>query len=212
MRLAAKIWIWLLLGCPLLAQNTVLTGSFVFPKGDTPTGYIRLSIAKTQVLNICVVPAQNTTVQPVNITVTAGAVGSNTLLSQDCMSPRLPYLMQLYDSKGSLLYTDNWYIPNKNGGTLGIGLLSATALSASGITVAVPQPIVSVPVGNQTITQPTNTALSVNTLIVTGTLTLTGYLGPAVAPVGACTTNGMWEFSRDGHATVCLSLTWVTKI
>jgi hypothetical protein len=37
-------------------------------------------------------------------------------------------------------------------------------------------------------------------------------LGPATAPTGSCTTNGVWAFSQDGHATVCLSLRWTTKI
>jgi hypothetical protein len=38
------------------------------------------------------------------------------------------------------------------------------------------------------------------------------YTGPAVAPSGACSTNGLWVFSQDGHATVCLGGTWTTKI
>lgn len=39
-----------------------------------------------------------------------------------------------------------------------------------------------------------------------------GYVGPATAPSGACSTNGVWVFSQDGHATVCLAATWVSKI
>jgi hypothetical protein len=39
-----------------------------------------------------------------------------------------------------------------------------------------------------------------------------GVTGPATAPSGACTTAGQWVFSQDGHATVCLSSTWTTKI
>lgn len=39
-----------------------------------------------------------------------------------------------------------------------------------------------------------------------------GTTGPATAPSGACTTAGQWVFSKDGHATVCLSSTWTTKI
>lgn len=38
------------------------------------------------------------------------------------------------------------------------------------------------------------------------------YFGPAVAPSGTCTSTGAWEFSKDGHATVCLAGTWTTKI
>jgi len=39
-----------------------------------------------------------------------------------------------------------------------------------------------------------------------------GLYGPAVAPTGACTTNGQWVFSQDGHATYCNAGTWATKI
>jgi hypothetical protein len=39
-----------------------------------------------------------------------------------------------------------------------------------------------------------------------------GQLGPATAPSGACTVNGAWVFSGDGHATYCNSGTWATKI
>lgn len=37
-------------------------------------------------------------------------------------------------------------------------------------------------------------------------------IGPVSAPSGACTTNGAWAFSQDGHATFCASGTWTTKI
>jgi hypothetical protein len=39
-----------------------------------------------------------------------------------------------------------------------------------------------------------------------------GYKGPATAPSGACSDNGAWVFSQDGHATFCASGTWQTKI
>ena len=39
-----------------------------------------------------------------------------------------------------------------------------------------------------------------------------GYVGPATAPTGACPTNGVWVFSQDGHATICLVSVWVLKI
>ena len=39
-----------------------------------------------------------------------------------------------------------------------------------------------------------------------------GHLGPATAPSGSCTVAGEWVFSQDGHATVCLSGTWSSKI
>lgn len=39
------------------------------------------------------------------------------------------------------------------------------------------------------------------------------FLGqPATAPSGACTVDGLWVFSQDGHATFCAAGTWTTKI
>jgi len=51
---------------------------------------------------------------------------------------------------------------------------TGTNSTATPIVVAVPQAIVSTPAGNQTVTQPGSTALSVNNLTVTGTLAYTG--------------------------------------
>jgi hypothetical protein len=51
------------------------------------------------------------------------------------------------------------------------------------------------------------------TLNVEGGLGVTtGMKGPVTAPTGSCTSNGLWEFSQDGHATFCSSGTWTTKI
>lgn len=35
---------------------------------------------------------------------------------------------------------------------------------------------------------------------------------PTTAPSGACTVNGQWVFSQDGHSTFCNAGTWTTKI
>jgi hypothetical protein len=45
-----------------------------------------------------------------------------------------------------------------------------------------------------------------------GTVTSPQYMGPSSAPSGACSTNGAWVFSQDGHATFCAAGTWVTKL
>lgn len=37
-------------------------------------------------------------------------------------------------------------------------------------------------------------------------------IGPATAPTGSCSPNGIWEFTQDGHASFCNSGTWVLKI
>lgn len=70
---------------------------------------------------------------------------------------------------------------------------------------------------DQTVTTFTNTVTGVSSSShVTQTLDRTTsdvpYVGPSVAPSGACTPNGGWVFSSDGHATFCNAGTWVVKI
>ncbi len=50
------------------------------------------------------------------------------------------------------------------------------------------------------------------TVDASGNVTAASYTGAATAPAGSCTTNGVWVFSQDGHATFCAAGTWVTKI
>jgi hypothetical protein len=46
-----------------------------------------------------------------------------------------------------------------------------------------------------------------------GSLAMAGGLrGPAAAPTGSCTVAGQWVFSQDGHASACISGSWVVKI
>jgi hypothetical protein len=46
------------------------------------------------------------------------------------------------------------------------------------------------------------------TVNTTGLLQSSFYLGPATAPTGACSTNGVWVLSQDGALTECKSGTW----
>lgn len=51
------------------------------------------------------------------------------------------------------------------------------------------------------------------TLNVEGGLGVTnGIQGQATEPTGSCTTSGLWAFTQDGHASVCLAGTWTQKI
>jgi hypothetical protein len=45
-----------------------------------------------------------------------------------------------------------------------------------------------------------------------GNATAVSLSGPDTAPSGTCSVDGQWEFSKDGHATVCVAGTWTTKI
>ncbi len=49
---------------------------------------------------------------------------------------------------------------------------------------------------------------------LSGSIASFGVIGPATAPTGSCGTAvpGAWVFSRDGHASVCIGSTWVSKI
>jgi hypothetical protein len=100
-------------------------------------------------------------------------VSSGNFLSQDCMKPRVPYDIQILDAQNNLVASDNWYLPNVESGTVDIGNMQEEKFNGP-ITVSIPQGIISTPLGNQTITQPAGTSLTINgTVNFTGTINYT---------------------------------------
>jgi len=57
-----------------------------------------------------------------------------------------------------------------------------------------------------------NTGLRVQNYLSAGSIGTNSLIGPPTAPSGTCGTNGQWELTQDGHATVCLAGNWITKI
>src|SRR5579885_2306587 len=174
------------------STSVPLTGTLLGPNGVGVTGTLVLKLTKGGVKNICtpppfqVVPNTASTYQLQNGTIVNG--GSALFTVTDCLSPRVPYYIEVYDAQNHLIYGDNWYIKPPNGATsMDVGLLSSTGF-AGPITLSVPQAIVWNPTGNQTITQPVGTSLSVNNLTVTNSFT---YSGPNPFSLGNVTINNL---------------------
>ena len=152
---------------PLAAQTETVEGTVQNPDGSGFNGTFQVALAKSTVVNTCVSPVQVMPFPGVTIKVTNGVFTPTQLLPTPCLSPSLPYYITVKDSTGKQIYSDNWYLPSLEGGVVNVGTMGSVQL-ASGITVSVPVAIVGTPSGNQTITQPVGTSLTVNNLTVTG--------------------------------------------
>jgi len=173
------LWIGLIvLARVLSAQTVTVSGSVVNPDGSPFKGTFIITLAKSTVVNICTTP--NLVVPSYMSIPVNGTFPSTAIYATPCLSPRLPYFVRVVDQFNQSVYSDNWYIPLTLSGTVNVGSLGDVKL-ASGITVAVPLAIISNPSGNQVITQPPGTSLTINNLIVGGT-------SPIVQSVIACGT------------------------
>lgn len=159
----------------LHAQTVAVSGTVTNPDGSPFTGTFLISLTKSSVVNTCSTPPAVVPMPGVTVKVTGGTFPTTNLLATSCLSPRLPYYVQVKDSLNRPVYSDNWYIPQTTAGTVNVGTLGDVQM-ASGITVSVPQAIISTPVGNQTITQPGGTSLTINSLVVTSSMTISGTL------------------------------------
>lgn len=158
------------------------------PAGGTFTGNISVSLSRGTVTNTCATPVQVIPFSTISIPVVNGVVTPTNLISTDCLAPRLPYAIQVFDASNNLVYSDNWYIPQTTTGGVNIGNLSTVQL-APAINVSVPGAVVINPAASQTIVQPSGTTFSVNTMSVTGTLSLTNALAGSITGNAATATN-----------------------
>jgi hypothetical protein len=166
---------------PLLAaQTATVSGTVSNPDGSAFNGVFTISLASGRVNNICSTAAVTSHLA---VSVINGIFPSTQLLPTPCLSPSIPYFVSVTDTTHKPIYTDNWYIPQTLSGAVNVGEMGEVKL-ASGITVAVPLAIISTPLGNQTITQPAGTYLTVNNLTVTGSLTTSGGLSGALSLTG----------------------------
>lgn len=138
-----------------------LRGGLNYSDHSAFNGYFVLSLAKPTVINTCSSPAQVIPAPSSRVIVTDSVLTPVQLVPTSCLQPSLPYYVQLFDSTGTLIYTDNWYIPRSADGNTYIGTLTSVQYAA-GITVSLPQAIVSTPVGTQNIVQPAGTTLHIN--------------------------------------------------
>lgn len=168
-----RLWslLFLLSSVVCLAQSRVnVGGTLTDPQtGQLFNGYLKISLLKA-VKNICGTVYQTVPTFSNVYTVTNGVVqGLNTAsyVSQTCMTPRIPYYIEMDDLQHNFLYFDNWYFPQTVAETVDLGTMQQLGFGGP-IVLSVPNAIVGTPLGNQTITQPGSTALIVNNLTVTG--------------------------------------------
>lgn len=161
-----------LLSSMCLAQSTVtLNGNIGYHSGKGFTGKLIVSLPRASVLNTCTSPASVVKNSPLYIVVTNGVVTSTSnFVPTACFVPSVPYYVQILDSTNLPVDTENWYFIPDSTGAMNVGNLVQSGFGGP-IVVSVPLPIVSNPSGTQTITQPVGTALTVNTLTVTGVST-----------------------------------------
>lgn len=164
----------------------IVKGNVINPDGTPFTGTAQISLAKSTIVNVCTTPATVIPFPGVTVKIVNGVFTPTSLISTECLSPRLPFYVQIKDKNGRVLVTDNWYVPHVSGPFADVGTLGETQMAA-GINVAVPLAIVSTPAGNQTVTQPPGTSLSVNNLTVTGNFAFSGTLSLSDVAVNTIT-------------------------
>lgn len=158
---------------------THLSGLIKLPDGTNFNGTMTLKLNKAGVKNICnypylTVPTEQMSYQvqnavPVNLS-------NATYTTNNCMSPSVPYYMQLIDTNGIVQGSDNWYLPDNPTQSIDIGDMQEEKFTGP-ISVAIPQAIVSTPSNSQSITQPSGTSLDIY-----GTVNFHGTVNYATTP------------------------------
>lgn len=173
------------LGNPNPIGYAHLTGIVKIPDMVNYNGWLNIKMNRSDIKNICnspflAVPRRFSTYKIVDGT-PIGLI-NDLYASQDCMSPRVPYYVEISDTNNIVQSTDNWYVPNEDGGVVDIGYMQESKFTGP-IMVAIPQAIISTPIGNQTITQLPGTSLTIN-----GTVNFSGSVG-FISPIAFTTIN-----------------------
>lgn len=169
---------WAYGSLPFRITNS-LHGLINHPDAEHFNGTMTISLQKMNVKNVCTSPTLNVPTFQLQYKVVNGipiGLSDATYVSQDCLSPRIPYYVQLYDLSSKLVSADNWYVTNTYSGLIDIGDMQAQKFNGP-VTVAIPQGIISTPVTNQTITQPAGTSLDIY-----GTVNFHGTVGYTTPP------------------------------
>jgi len=156
-----------------------LGGIIQIPDAVNFNGTMTVSFQKLNVKNICNAPYLNVPNLNIQYKVVNGVpvgLSSGNYISQDCLSIRAPYYVQLYNNDHKLVSADNWYVPNVASGIVDIGDMQESKFNGP-IQVAIPQAIISTPIGSQTITQPFGTSLDIY-----GTVNFHGTVGYTSTP------------------------------
>lgn len=153
---------------------TTLSGTLRNPDGSGANGTLVFQLAQQEALVTtggCGGPAEISPTYQVKITVTAGAlVSPPSIYGNDCMLPSGSfYNITFLDTNGNIVFTDRWQL---SGSSVDIGTIVSVVITGTTQSLGTPSIVFTIPTGNQTITQPGGTALSINNFIVTGSFTL----------------------------------------
>jgi hypothetical protein len=145
-----------------IAQTSTLQGTVKIPDSTNFNGTLVIRLNSSQIKNICSTPYVNVPTLSVNFPIANGVVqniNTRSFLSQDCMSPRIPYYIEILDKTNTIISTDNWYVPRTLSGVVDIGDMQEEHFTGP-ITVAIPYGIIGTPSVSQVLTQPTGTSMT----------------------------------------------------
>ena len=175
---------------------TALTGTFKAPDGSSMSGTLYMSISQQTALSSaggCGGPVEVVPTYQVQIKVIAGAMqGSPNLYGNDCLLPQETYYnVQFKDTSGNLLMTDRWQL---SGSSVDVGTIVSVVITGTTGYLGGVGVVQTVPTGNQTITQPPGTSLSVNAFTVSSALAAPGILCSTLS--GQCVFSAVSAFTN----------------
>lgn len=165
-----KIWLYVILLCLFnisigTAQTERLSGTVQVPNVVNFNGYLRIKLSGANLKNICTTPFVSVPTMFQTYPIVNGTpqgIDTANFLSTDCLSPRIPYYIEIADSNNIIQSTDNWYIPRTITGSAEIGAMQEQHFGGP-ITVAIPYGIIANPSVTQTIQQAPATNFNINT-------------------------------------------------
>lgn len=141
------------------AVKQTISGNFASAGGASFNGRLTLRLPVQAGLSVC----GSAITVPSNTTVTAqivnGVMTPTAVWPTNCMTPRVPYFVTLYDKQNNQIFTDNWYVPTTVASAIDVAQFIDVKL-ANAITVAVPNALITNPSGNQQMTQPAGTSMT----------------------------------------------------
>jgi len=111
-----------------------LSGTITSPDGTPFTGTLSIELARPTAVNLCSNPpsivAQSLAIYKVqNGVIVNGSQAS--FLSNACMTPSIPYYVQMFNTSNARVYVDNWYFPFLNVTSIDVGTLSDVGFASN---------------------------------------------------------------------------------
>jgi hypothetical protein len=151
-----------------IAFATSLTGTLKGPDGTGANGVLSFTLSQQASLvssGGCGGPLEILPLR-VAVTVVAGAMQSApSLYGNDCLLPQGTYYnITFKDNQGNTIMTDRWTL---SGSSVDIGTIVSVVVSGTTQLAGAPGVILTAPTTNQSVVQPSGTALSIDRLIAT---------------------------------------------